>query len=44
MILSPPLVISKEEIDTLMARACQSQYECSARLKRKGVMKVRVIG
>jgi putrescine aminotransferase len=42
MIISPPLVISKEEIDTLIARAWKSLDECHERLKADGLMKARV--
>ncbi|MFP7672028.1 aspartate aminotransferase family protein [Marivita sp. S0852] len=42
MIISPPLVISKEEIDVLIARAWKSLDECHARLKEDGLMKARV--
>ena len=42
MIISPPLVISKDEIDTLIARARQSLDECLGRLKAEGLMKARV--
>ena len=39
MIVSPPLVISKPEIDTLIERAWKSLDECHAKLKRDGLMK-----
>ena len=39
MIISPPLVISKEEIDTLIERARKSLDECHAALKDQGLMK-----
>ena len=39
MIVSPPLVISKPEIDTLIERAWKSLDECHATLKRDGLMK-----
>ena len=42
MIISPPLVISRQEIDTLIARARQSLDECHAALQEKGLMKARV--
>ncbi|OSQ53190.1 aspartate aminotransferase family protein [Marivita geojedonensis] len=42
MIISPPLVIAKDEIDTLIERAWQSLDECHARLKDEGLMKARV--
>ncbi len=42
MIISPPLVISREEIDLLIARAWKSLDECHARLKEDGLMKARV--
>jgi putrescine aminotransferase len=42
MIISPPLVISKDEIDTLIARAWTSLDECHAKLKEDGLMKARV--
>jgi putrescine aminotransferase len=38
MIISPPLVISKEEIDTLIDRAWKSLDECHAILKTEGLM------
>ena len=38
MIISPPLVMSKEEIDTLIDRAWTSLDECHARLKAEGLM------
>ncbi|WP_372836659.1 aspartate aminotransferase family protein, partial [Puniceibacterium confluentis] len=41
MIISPPLVISKSEIDQLIERAWQSLDECHAALKDKGLMKAR---
>ena len=41
MIISPPLVISKGEIDTLIERAWQSLDECHAILGEKGLMKAR---
>ena len=44
MIISPPLVITKDEIDTLIARARQSLDECHERLKAAGLMKARVAG
>jgi len=44
MIISPPLVISKDEIDTLIERAWQSLDECLVRLKEEGLMKPRVVG
>ena len=42
MIISPSLVISHEEIDTLIERAWQSLDECHAKLKEGGLMKARV--
>lgn len=39
MIISPPLVISKDEIDVLISRAWQSLDECHAQLKTHGLMK-----
>jgi putrescine aminotransferase len=42
MIISPSLVISHEEIDTLIERAWQSLDECHAKLKEDGLMKARV--
>ena len=42
MIISPSLVISHEEIDTLIARAWTSLDECHAKLKEDGLMKARV--
>src|SRR6056297_2439471 len=42
MIISPPLVISKDEIDMLIARAWQSLDECHAQLKNDGLMKAQV--
>ncbi|WP_116597908.1 aspartate aminotransferase family protein [Primorskyibacter marinus] len=39
MIISPPLVISKEEIDTLVDRARKSLGETHAALKDQGLMK-----
>ncbi|MFD1342740.1 aspartate aminotransferase family protein [Litorisediminicola beolgyonensis] len=39
MIISPPLVISEAEIDTLIERAWTSLDECHAELKRQGLMK-----
>ncbi|MDQ2094399.1 aspartate aminotransferase family protein [Rhodalgimonas zhirmunskyi] len=39
MIISPPLVISKSEIDTLIDRAHQSLDECYARIKDEGLLK-----
>lgn len=38
MIISPPLVISKPEIDTLISRAIQSLDECHSSLKNEGLM------
>ncbi len=38
MIISPPLVISKDEIDTLIERAWQSLDEAHAKLKDEGLM------
>jgi len=38
MIISPPLVISKSEIDSLIDRAVQSLDECHAQLKAEGLM------
>ncbi|EBA17105.1 hypothetical protein RSK20926_09047 [Roseobacter sp. SK209-2-6] len=38
MIISPPLVISTEEIDTLIERARKSLDECHATLKEKGLI------
>lgn len=38
MIISPPLVISTEEIDTLIARARKSLDECHATLKEMGLI------
>ncbi|WP_299790874.1 aspartate aminotransferase family protein [uncultured Marivita sp.] len=42
MIISPPLVISKDEIDTLIERAWTSLDECHAKLEQEGLMKARV--
>jgi putrescine aminotransferase len=42
MIISPSLVISHDEIDTLIERAWQSLDECHVRLKDEGLMKARV--
>ena len=42
MIISPPLVISREEKDVLIARARKSLDECLARLKADGLMKARI--
>jgi putrescine aminotransferase len=39
MIISPPLVITPEEIDILIARATKSLDECYAGLKADGLMK-----
>ncbi|MGR3495443.1 aspartate aminotransferase family protein [Citreimonas sp.] len=39
MIISPPLVISKSEIDTLIERAWTSLDEAHAQLEREGLMK-----
>ena len=39
MIISPPLVITCEEIDTLIARATKSLDECYAELKDQGLLK-----
>ena len=38
MIISPPLVLSKDEIDTLIDRATRSLDECHAELKKQGLM------
>ncbi|MDO6586215.1 aspartate aminotransferase family protein [Salipiger sp. 1_MG-2023] len=38
MIISPPLILSKDEIDTLIERAWTSLDECHARLKAEGLM------
>lgn len=38
MIISPPLVITESEIDTLIERAWQSLDECHATLKSEGLM------
>ncbi|MBY6004126.1 aspartate aminotransferase family protein [Salipiger bermudensis] len=38
MIISPPLVLSKDEIDTLIERATRSLDECHAELKKQGLM------
>ncbi|MCA0962436.1 aspartate aminotransferase family protein [Salipiger bermudensis] len=38
MIISPPLVLSKGEIDTLIERATRSLDECHAELKKQGLM------
>ncbi len=38
MVISPPLVISKPEIDTLIERALKSLDECHASLKKDGMM------
>ena len=38
MIISPPLVLSKSEIDTLIERAWTSLDECHERLKAEGLM------
>jgi putrescine aminotransferase len=38
MIISPPLVISKEEIDTLVDRALQALDETAAKLKSDGLL------
>lgn len=40
MIISPPLVISKEEIDTLIERAWQSLDEAHVQLKAQGLMAI----
>ena len=39
MIISPPLVITPDEIDILIARATKSLDECYAGLKADGMMK-----
>ena len=39
MIISPPLVITHEEIDTMIERAWKSLDECHAKLKKEGLMK-----
>jgi putrescine aminotransferase len=39
MIVSPPLVITKDEIDTLAERAWASLDQAAARLKEDGLMK-----
>ncbi|GAA6200779.1 aspartate aminotransferase family protein [Aquicoccus sp. SU-CL01552] len=39
MVISPPLVITKEEIDTLIARARTALDECHAQLLEQGLMK-----
>jgi len=39
MVISPPLVITKEEIDTLITRARTALDECHAQLKEQGLMK-----
>jgi putrescine aminotransferase len=39
MIISPPLVITKEEIDILIDRATIALDECHATLKKEGLMK-----
>jgi putrescine aminotransferase len=39
MVISPPLTISKDEIDILIDRAWQSLDECHAQLKDEGLMK-----
>ncbi|AUQ51735.1 aminotransferase class-III [Phaeobacter inhibens] len=39
MIISPPLVITPEEIDTLIARACQSLDECYAALQDQDMLR-----
>ena len=41
MIISPPLVISREEIDVLIERAWQSLDEAQEELKAQGLMKAR---
>lgn len=41
MIISPPLVISREEIDVLIERAWQSLDEAHEELKAQGLMKAR---
>ncbi len=41
MIISPPLVISREEIDVLIERAWQSLDEAHAQLKAQGLMTAR---
>jgi len=38
MIIAPPLVISTDEIDTLIARARTSLDECHEILKEKGLI------
>jgi putrescine aminotransferase len=38
MIISPPLVITEGEIDTLIERAVKSLDECHATLKRDEMM------
>ena len=40
MVISPPLVISKDEIDTLVDRARKSLDEALAQLKAEGLMRV----
>ena len=39
MIISPPLCITPEEIDVLIARATKSLDECYAGLRDDGMMK-----
>ena len=39
MIISPPLVITKSEIDTLIERAAKSLDECYDRVKKEGLLK-----
>jgi putrescine aminotransferase len=39
MIISPPLVITPEEIDTLIARATKALDECHAELKERDLLK-----
>ena len=43
MIISPPLVIAREEVDTLIERAWKSLDECHAKLKEDGLMKARAV-
>ena len=39
MVISPPLVITQDEIDTLIARASRALDECHATLKDQGLLK-----
>ncbi|MEO9780464.1 MAG: aspartate aminotransferase family protein [Sedimentitalea sp.] len=39
MVMSPPLVIRKDEIDTMIARATRALDECYAEIKKQGLLK-----